>query len=152
MLKGRRRFGLIAMSILLPASALVGVSTVPALAAASSSSAQSAAPATPDIKINQLCSGTSQARSWVNIDIITMTGLEDWCFGYTGTWTFTQPNSTITAFCSGTNHGTMVYRKSPNGSKIILNFPSGYNLTGLEWYPVSLEIKGWTGSYKCPVS
>ena len=167
-----KRYGLIAASTLLSAGALFGVGTVPAGAAASSPrtaavstgaygsltpaasrlSTNSHATATPDIRINQLCSGTSQNRSWVNIDIITMTGLEDWCYGYTGTWTFTQPNSAVTAFCSGTNHGTFRYRKSPGGSIITLIYPAGYNKTGLIWYPVTLEISGWSGSYKCPVS
>ena len=167
-----KRFGLIAVSILMSAGTLLGVSKAPAVAAASSPhtatastaaygsltpavsgpSIKSHAAAIPDIRINQLCSGTNQNRNWVNIDIITMVGIEDWCFGYTGTWTFTQPNSTVTAFCSGNNHGTFRYRRSPSGSVITLNFPTGYNISGVIWYPVSLEIRGWTGSYRCPVS
>ena len=81
--------------------------------------------------------------------MLTSAGLADWCFGYTGTWTFHVPNNHATFFCAGNNWGYFYYTK--NGRlQPADHFGAGTNFTFADNERItSLTIQGWTGSYKC---
>jgi hypothetical protein len=100
----------------------------------------------PNIQFRQ-CSG--QSTTWADIDIITPSGLQDWCFGYTGIWTFGSSFYDITAFCSGNNEGHLSYYL-PDGVLTGFSFGPGrlvYFAQGSKIY--QLHITGWTGSDRC---
>jgi hypothetical protein len=155
----RKRLGVIAASTLISASALLGVSAAPAVAVAASPQSATASTAThgrptaqviPNISFAE-CSGTVLYRSWVNIDILQVSGLMDWCFGFTGTWQFHAPNNNVTFFCSGNNIG--VYHYIQNGVIHFFNFrPGQLHTFAANVRAYSLTIQGWTGSDTCPYS
>jgi hypothetical protein len=99
---------------------------------------------TPFIQFRE-CSG--QTTTWVDMDFITGAGLQDWCFGYAGTWQFTATND-VSNFCSGNNSGVYVY--SQNG--VLHNFrfgPGRYVTFAANVRVYSLSIASWSGSHTC---
>lgn len=96
----------------------------------------------------QSCSG--KTTHWVDVDVITASGLQDWCFGYDGTWYFNPPNNVVTSVCPGNNKGRFTYIDPSNGKKDIFTFTPGaefYAQGGVK--AVSLEITGWSGNDSC---
>ena len=96
----------------------------------------------------QSCSG--QTTHWVDVDIITASGLQDWCFGYDGTWYFSPPNNVVTSVCPGNNKGRFTYIDPSNGKRDIFTFTPGaqfYAQGGVK--AVSLQITGWSGNDSC---
>jgi alkaline phosphatase len=81
------------------------IARAPAAAQAASASTAQTSKSIPFIQFRE-CSGTT--TSWVDIDILLPGGLQDWCFGYTGTWTFSR-NYDVTNFCAGNNDGHFSY-------------------------------------------
>lgn len=138
-------------AVLLAAGLAAPPVTAAASTAASGPSINSNVAATPSLRWAD-CANSNRYRTWVNIDIITMVGVEDWCFGGTGDWIFTQPRDTVVQFCSGNNYGTFKYRRTFNGPIITLIFPPGYVQRNVTWYPVHLHVNGWRGGFQCPYS
>jgi hypothetical protein len=94
------------------------------------------------------CSG--QTTHWVSVDVITASGLQDWCFGYDGTWYFNAPNNVVTSVCAGNNEGRFTYINPSNGLRDIFTLTPGaefYAHGGVK--AVSLQIWGWTGNDTC---
>jgi hypothetical protein len=95
------------------------------------------------------CSGTS--TTWVTLTLFEMSGgsIFNWCFGYTGTWTFSNQYYYISHFCSGNNSGSFSY--TVNGVTKGFSFGPGrqVNLGTGPNKPKSLTITGWSGSYRC---
>jgi hypothetical protein len=99
------------------------------------------------------CSGIFY-RTWVHLDIYYGLSLQDWCFGFTGTWQFTQTNNVVT-FCSGNNIGVYHYFYTTDPRRVIhyFNYRPGqiYNFAAnVRIY--SLTIQGWSGSDTCPLT
>jgi hypothetical protein len=92
------------------------------------------------------CSG--QTTTWVGIDLLQTSGLQDWCFGGGGIWRFYTPNNNITSVCAGNNYGT--FRYTHNGTPEHWDFAPGHRFSS--WPPVqavSLTITGWAGGDTC---
>jgi hypothetical protein len=151
------------MIVLLAAAALsIGLSqTIPAAYAAPVAHARAAAVSAvkngssssiagvSKIPLIQFRDCQSQSTTWVDLDILTSAGIQDWCFGYTGTWYFYSPYNEITAFCSGNNEGHLSYRL-PDGELTGFSFGPGrlYSFAfGNHIY--SLNITGWSGNDRC---
>ena len=92
---------------------------------------------------------SNQTTTWVDLDLLTSGGLQDWCFGYTGTWYFYVPTNNVTFLCSGNNYGYYYYTR--NGvMQSPVNFGPGYNAGFASNDRMkSLTITGWSGSYRC---
>jgi hypothetical protein len=146
-----KRLGVIAASVLISAGALLGVSVASAGAATTAHKATAATVTTthaapPGRGIGAItfreCSG--QTTTWVQIDIVLPSGLQDWCFGGRGTWQFHAPNNIVTNFCSGNNYGTFSYSGvPPMGFLPGIDIPLPYVHAGY------LTINGWRGSAVC---
>jgi len=140
--------------------------TMPAASAAPAAPAAAAAPARaaaathpngttalqkPDIKWNACAAGTT--TTWVTLIEIELSGGSVYtnCYGYTGTWTFSNQSYYVTHFCSGNNKGTFSY--TVNGTTHSFSFGPGTNKnlgTGPN-KPKTLTITGWSGSDRCTV-
>jgi hypothetical protein len=73
------------------------------------------------------------------------------CYGYTGTWKFSDQSYYVTHFCAGNNKGTFSY--TVNGTTHSFSFGPGTNKnlgTGPN-KPKTLTITGWSGSDRCTV-
>ncbi len=75
--------------------------------------------------------------------------IEDWCYGYTGTWRFSLNTGWyISNFCAGNNKVSFTYdefgvnHSFGFGPGKYMTFPAGTQ-------PVSLTITGWSGSNRC---
>jgi hypothetical protein len=116
---------------------------------AATSAAVETAPNTAQIPAIQFRDCSGQTTTWVDLDMLTASGLQDWCFGYTGTWLFNVPNNNVTFFCSGNNIGYYYYTR--NGvMQPAAHFGPGYNVTFASNDRMkSLTITGWQGTYRC---
>ena len=160
----RRTIGTLAAA----ASLILGLAAVPAYAAsagpakaAAASTAQAGSysaslmgpdthgsPAVDRIPLIQFRECSNQTTTWVDIDILTGSGLQDWCFGYDGTYVFYAPQNDLFAFCSGNNHGT--FRYSQNGKLHDVDFKSGEVFTFSSGVLLqAIQINGWSGTYRC---
>jgi hypothetical protein len=150
-MRRNKRLGVIMASALLSGGALLGASAAPAgavvappqTATVSTAAAQATPPGrgTPDISFRE-CSG--ETTTWVDIDIVLPSGVQDWCFGGKGTWQFFAPNNVVTYFCSGNNHGTFSY----SGAKP-LGFLPGFRKPFSYVHAGYLAINGWSGGATC---
>lgn len=105
----------------------------------------------PQIKWST-CPG-SGSTTWVLMTLFELSGGStfNWCFGYTGTWTFSNQYYYIAYFCSGNNIGSFSY--TVNGVTKGFSFGPGkkVNLGTGPNKPKSLTITGWSGSDRCTV-
>ena len=105
----------------------------------------------PDIKWNACSAGTT--TTWVTLTLIELSGGStfSYCYGYTGTWKFSDQSYYVAHFCSGNNSGSFSY--TVNGTTHSFSFGPGKNVnlgTGPN-KPKTLTITGWSGSYRCTV-
>jgi hypothetical protein len=138
----------VSVSFAIP-SAMSTAYAATATPAAATSAAVRTAPKAPKIPAIQFRECSGQTTTWVDLDIITASGLVDWCYGYTGTWYFYVPNNNVTFFCSGNNHGYYYYTR--NGvMQPAVDFGAGYIVAFASNDRMkSLTITGWLGTYKC---
>lgn len=104
----------------------------------------------PQIKWSS-CPASGGSTTWVLMTLFEMSGgsIFNWCFGYTGTWTFSNQYYYISYFCSGNNIGSFSY--TVNGATKGFSFGPGkkVNLGTGPNKPKSLTITGWSGSDRC---
>ena len=132
----------------MPASA---APAAPTTAAASTHVSGTTAVHKPNIKWNACAAGTT--TTWVTLIEIELSGgaVLTNCYGYTGTWKFSNQSYYVTHFCAGNNKGSFSY--TVNGTTHSFSFGPGKNVnlgTGPN-KPKSLTITGWSGSYRCTV-
>lgn len=69
-----------------------------------------ARPASERIPLIQFDNCTQYNKpNWVHLDILTGNGLEDWCFGFTGTYYFPGSHA-VSYMCTGNNYGVFYYK------------------------------------------
>jgi hypothetical protein len=94
-----------------------------------------------------------QTTTWVLITRFELSGgsVFNTCFGFTGTWKFTDTSDFVSFFCSGNNSGSFTY--SVNGVAKGFKFGPGKkeNMGTAPNVPRTLTITGWSGNDKCTV-
>jgi hypothetical protein len=150
-----RRLGVIVASTLISAGALLGISAAPAGAAAASPQTAAATTATHtssfpgrNVPYISFAECTGETTTWVDLDIVTASGLQDWCYGGTGTWQFYSYDNDVRYFCSGNNSGVYVYIQ--NGVHHNFTFGPGRLIAfAANVRAYSLSIGHWSGGDTC---
>jgi hypothetical protein len=132
--------------------------TMPAASAAPSARTTAvvhmpASAASSQIPLIKTSSCPGQTTTWVLITRFELSGgsVFNTCFGFAGTWKFTDTSDYVSYFCSGNNSGSFTY--TVNGVAKGFKFGPGKkeNMGTGPNVPKTLTITGWSGSDRCTV-